>query len=443
MSANADTGKLSGYGELIRTNANFRQLWLGQIVSLLGDWFDLIASATLIGELTGSGLAVGGLFVVRMLAPFLVSPLAGVAADRYNRKHLLIIADLSRALIVLGFLLVRRPQDVWFLYVVTALQLGLSGLFFPARNAILPDIVNRRELGAANTISSATWSVMLAFGAALGGFVAGQWGAYPSFIVDSLSFVGSAVLISGVRYTHVPPLEGSDTSVAAGVRQYVAGLRYLGQNRDILAIALHKSAYGLLVAGGFQVVQVALAEQVYVIGKGGGTSLGLLYTAVGIGTGLGPFAARVFTGDRDKPQRVAIAASYGITALGLAAAAPLLSFGVVLFGAFLRGLGTGIGWVFSTQLLLMLLPDKFRGRVFSSEFALQTLGNAMGAMAGGAALDASPNLSLMLWVMAGLIIIPGVLWALWVAFGTLAKPPVIDDEGGPGGALPVAEMSQE
>ena len=71
---------------LASANANFRYLWLGQIISLLGDWFNLIASAALIAQLTESGLAVGTLFVVRMLAPVLISPLAGVAADRYNRK---------------------------------------------------------------------------------------------------------------------------------------------------------------------------------------------------------------------------------------------------------------------------------------------------------------------------------------------------------------------
>jgi len=95
--ASLETPKTTGYLSLVRDNRNFRYLWFGQVISLLGDWFNLIASASLIGLLTQSGLAVGGLFVVRMLAPFLVSPLAGVAADRYNRKVLLILADLTRA----------------------------------------------------------------------------------------------------------------------------------------------------------------------------------------------------------------------------------------------------------------------------------------------------------------------------------------------------------
>lgn len=137
-----------GYVELVRRNVDFRHLWMGQIVSLLGDWFNLIASAALVGMLTRSGLAIGSLFVVRMLAPFLISPIAGVVADRYNRKFILIVVDLVRAVVVFGFLLVRTPGDVWLLYTLTAVQLALSGFFFPARNAILPDVTRPNELGA-------------------------------------------------------------------------------------------------------------------------------------------------------------------------------------------------------------------------------------------------------------------------------------------------------
>src|SRR5260221_4946468 len=86
-----------GYVALVRGNANYRNVCLGEIVSLFGDWFDLIASATLIVKLTGSGLAAVRLFVARMLASFLISQLAGVLADRYDRKKLLILCHLRRA----------------------------------------------------------------------------------------------------------------------------------------------------------------------------------------------------------------------------------------------------------------------------------------------------------------------------------------------------------
>ena len=403
----------AGYLELVRTNRNFRFLWFGQIVSLLGDWFNLIASASLIALLTQSGVAVGSLFVVRMLAPFIVSPVAGVAADRYNRKWLLILADLGRALTVLGFLFIRRPEQVWLLYALTAVQLGISGFFFPSRNAILPDLVSRDELGTANALSSATWSVMLAFGAALGGLVAGEWGIYPAFIIDGVTFLASALLIGQIAYDFHREREAEDDGVAAALREYLDGLRYLQQHVDYFVITLHKPAFALLVSGIFQVVQVTIAEQIFVYGQGGSTGLGLLYAAVGVGTGLGPIMARRFTGDRGRALRLAIALAYAISAAGLALVATLSSFGVVLVGTFLRGFGNGIGWVFSTQLLLQLLPDRVRGRVFSTEFALFTLTNAAGAATGGWALD-NLQISTILYSMAGLSLIPGVLWTVWL-----------------------------
>lgn len=411
-----------GYLELVKKNRDFRFLWLGQVVSLLGDWFNLIASASLITLLTQSGLAVGGLFVVRMLAPFLISPLAGVVTDRYDRRRLLILTDLTRAVTVLGFLFVRRPEDVWILYALTAVQLGISGVFFPARNAILPDIVEEEELGTANAISSATWSVMLAVGAALGGLVAGGWGLYPAFVIDSLTFLLSAVLIAQVAYRPEGLLSAEGAQVAEAVRQYVDGLRYLWQHPAIAALALSKGAMGLTVSGAFEVFQVAIAEGVFRIGKGGSLGLGLLYMTVGIGTGLGPIFARWFTGDRPDALRRTLPLSFAAASAGLFLIAPLLSFPLVIVGTLLRAVGAGVNWVMSTQLLLITVPKHVRGRVFASEFAFFTLATATSAGSAGWLLDTPLGLSGSLRLLAGLALIPSLAWLAWFRWGPRAEP---------------------
>ena len=420
MQHNNKNRKTVGYLTLVRSNQNFRFLWTGQVVSLLGDWFNLIASAALISHLTHSGLAIGSLFVVRMLAPFLVSPLAGVLADRYNRKTLLIIADILRGIIVLGFLTVRTPQQAWLLYVITAIQLAFSGIFFPARNAIIPNIVSRSELGAANAISTTTWSVMLSFGAAIGGLVAGQWGIYPAFVVDSISFFLSAFFISRVHYIHEVDLSDGPADawgqIVGAFRQYVDGLKYLKDHTDVFAITTQKPAVSL-ISGAFQVIQVTLAQQVFVIGENGSTGLGMMFAFAGLGAGIGPIAARVFTGDRDRPLRNAITISYLLGVIGLAVTAPLAGFSLVLLGIFIRMLGGGINWTFSTQLLLEWVPDKVRGRVFSSEFAMFTLANAISSATGGWLLD-NTNLGIegIMWWMAGLMVVPGILWYIWTNY---------------------------
>ncbi len=407
-----------GYWQLVKQNPAFRNIWLGEVISFFGDWFNLIASASLIATLTGSGLAVGSLFVIRMLAPFLVSPLAGVAADRFNRKKLLITADILRAAVVLGFLMVHSPQNVWLLYTLTALQLSISGFFNPARDAILPDITQPAETGTANALSAATWSVMLAVGAALGGVVTGQFGIYPAFIVDSSSFVLSALLISNIHYK--PPqdliMAESDSTSGKLLQNYLDGLRYLYQNRDTFMVALQKAAVALTMGGAYSVVEVAITQKLFVIGHGGATGLGLIYATAGLGTGAGPILLRRLTGDRPRSLRIGLAFAYGLTFVGLLIVAPLSSFVWVIIGTLVHSSGGGINWVFSTQLLFGLAPNRLRGRVFSSEFALFTLASALGSTAGGWALDrAGPNIPIVLFGMAALTLVPALTWAWWTA----------------------------
>jgi len=414
----------AGYYELVKGNRNYRSLWFGEIVSLFGDWFNLIASAALISSLTGSGMAVGGLFVVRMLAPFLVSPIAGVVADRFDQRRVLIFADISRAVIVLGFLLVRSAEQVWLLYVLTFVQLGISGFFYPTRNSLLPEIVSRRELGSANALSAATWSVMLALGAAVGGIVAGSWGIYPAFVIDSLTFLISALFIYQITYRHASQSNRKERSIRTINQDYIEGLRYSFSHHDILAISLQKGAWALFLGGAFQVVQVVIAEKIFVIGEGGSTSLGLIYAISGIGTGLGPIFARYYSGDRDVLLRNFMSVAYAIGIIGTIIIAPLATFPLIMLGSLLRSFGGGINWVFSTQLLLQLTPNRVRGRVFSTEFAVFTLANAMGAALGGWALDNTDlTLSGMLWAMAALTLIPAVGWMAWMKFGERQTPP--------------------
>ena len=159
---------------------------------------------------------------------------------------------------------------------------------------------------------------------------------------------------------------------------------------------------------------VTIAKDIFVIGNSGGISLGLMLGMGGVGTGVGPIIARHFTGDRDRPLRYVIILGYLMGAVGLAIVAPMVHFGWVLLGVTLRGIGGGIVWVFSTQLLLHLTPNSVRGRVFATDFALFTLMSAVGSAVAGGALDASLSIPEIFWWMAGLTLIPGVLWGMWL-----------------------------
>jgi MFS family permease len=324
-----------------------------------------------------------------------------------------------RGLVVLGFLFVRTAEDIPLLYLLTAIQLGISGLFFPARNAIFPDVVGREELGTANALSSSTWSTMLALGTALGGFVAGGLGVYAAFTIDAFTFFLSAWLIMQLRYTPSAGPSKNEKSAGAVLREYVEGFQYLRDHRDILAIVLHKAAVTFCFGAAYEVTAVAISQNAFVYGEGGGIGLGFIYAAIGLGTGVGPIVLRTFTGDRDRALRLAILGAYLIASGSMFVAAAMVnsrySFAIFLLALFCRGFGGGSIWVFASQLALQNVADHVRGRVFSTEFALFSLTAATAAGAAGWALE-QPAIGYqgIVWILPVVTLVPALLWGAWI-----------------------------
>jgi MFS family permease len=403
-----------GYLELLRGNRNFRNLWLGQVVSQMGDWFDTIALYTIILNLTGSGRNVGLLMVARFVPSFVFGPLSGVVADRFSRRSIMILSDLLRAVVVLGFLLVRRADQLWIIYVITVLQLIFSTFFEPARTAAIPSIVSDRELVPANAVSSVTWSAMLTLGAAIGGVVTGLFGARVAFILDSVSFLASAAFIASIHFPRRPPRPKTRLSVGKvlGITDTVEGMKYVAHRPRVLAFLLVKPAWGL--GGGILTLLAVFGEKIFPVGHSAATGIGVLFAARGIGTAVGPIVARRIAGEGRARMQTSIGIAF------LIGGAFYIAFGTAgnfLFALLVLGLahtGGSILWVFSTVLLQRDVEDRFRGRVFAAELALLTLTMATSNYSTGEMLDRfgwSPRI-----VTAGIgtfFLLPGVLW-----FGT-------------------------
>ena len=353
-----------------------------------------------------------------MLGSFFASPLAGVLADRYNRKRILIVTDLLRAVVVLGLLLVREPQHVWLLFVLTGVQVGIGGVFFPVRVAMLPEVASRRLLGPANALSSATWSTMLALGAAAGGVFAGVFGIPAAFVLDAVTYLISALLLARMPYpsnrrhsTAAAAPVRLGATVRAGIAEYTESLGYLWRHRQVLIVTLQKSFLSFFFAG-FQVASVAIAGIVFPLGHAGGTTVGLLFAAGGVGSGIGPLVVQPFLRGRHRALRAAMLAGYLLMSAALALAAPLASLTSVLIGSALRSVGAGMVWVFSTQLLLETVPDELRGRIIATEHAAMTLLGAAGAACVGAGLELG-SLSAVVWMLAALTLVPALHWAAY------------------------------
>jgi predicted MFS family arabinose efflux permease len=400
-----------GYLELLRENRNFRQLWLGQVVSQLGDWLDTIALYTIVLRLTGSGRAIGLVLVARFVPTFLIGPLSGVVADRFSRRSVMIISDLLRAGVVLGFLFIRRPEHLWLVYVLTVLQLTFSTFFEPAKSAVIPSIVTERELVSANAISSATWSAMLTLGAAIGGEITGRLGTDGAFILDSLTYLGSAALVASVRFPKRPAREKSKLTItkALGISDTLEGARYVLQRPRIFAVMMVKPAWGL--GGGILTLLAVFGEKIFPIGGQAARGIGALYAARGIGTAIGPIVFRRFAGETRQGMQTAIGVSFLIGGLFYIAFASATSFLLAVCMLAIAHAGGSVLWVNSTVLLQASVEDNFRGRVFAAELALLTLTMAGSNYVTGELLDRFNYSPRVVTTGIGILfIVPGLAW---------------------------------
>jgi len=406
-----EVSRPAGYIELLRGNRSFRQVWLGQVVSQMGDWFDTIALLTILLKLTGSGRAVGLLLVARFLPSFLLGSLSGVVADRFNRRSIMIISDLLRAVVVLGFLFVRRADQLWIIYFLTVMQLALSTFFEPAKTAIIPSIVSDRELVAANALSSVTWSAMLTIGAAIGGVVTGWLGTDVAFILDAVTYLLSAGLIASVRIPKRPPRQKGKLTIgrALGITQTIEGARYVKHRPRVLALLLVKPAWGL--GGGILTLLAVFGEKIFPIGRDAATGIGVLFAARGIGTAVGPIVARRISGEGKKSMQISIGVAFLIGGVFYMAFGWATSFVVALIVLGLAHTGGSVLWVFSTVLLQRGVEDNFRGRVFAAELALLTLTMAISNYATGELLDRFRQSPRAVAIGIGaLFVFPGVAW---------------------------------
>ena len=416
-----------GYIALLRRNRNFRQLWLGQVVSQMGDWFDTIALYTIILKLTGSGRYVGLLLVARFVPSFFFGPISGVVADRFSRQRIMIVSDLLRAIVVLGFLFVRRPDQLWIIYVLTVFQLGLSTFFEPAKTAAIPSIVEDRELVAANAISSVTWSAMLTIGAAIGGFITGWFGTDVAFILDAATYLLSAALIAGIRVPKRKKRERQKLSLGRllGISETIEGIRYVKDRPRVLAVLLVKPAWGL--GGGILTLLAVFGERIFPVGKNAAQGIGVLFAARGIGTAVGPIVARRISGEANTRMQTSIGLAFMLAGAFYIAFGSATSFIFALVVLGIAHCGGSIIWVFSTVILQRTVEDNFRGRVFAAELALVTLTMAASNYLTGELLDRYQISPRVVTIGIGtFFLLPGIMWFLTQRWWDRDERPAVD-----------------
>jgi predicted MFS family arabinose efflux permease len=407
-----------GYVELLRGNSQFRRLFTGQLISQTGDWFNSVALFTLLLELTGSNEAVGLVLIIKLLPTFFAGPAAGVVADRFNRKRIMITADVICACVVLGFLLVRRPDQVWLAYVLAATEILTASFFEPAKSAAIPGLVSEAGLIAANALSSASWSVTVALGAALGGLVTAGLGRDAAFIIDSISFLVSAVFIATLkldqkagRKPESSPSRRVSIGHVTGFNDFAEGAHYVKSNPSVATLLLVKSGWGL--GGGVLLLLTVFGKSIFPIGREGSASIGLLYAARGTGALLGPILASRMAAPSPKAMKGTITFAFLLSSAFYLLFASASSLPLAILCVIGAHAGGSIQWVYSTTLLQVSAENRFLGRVFALDMALVTLSMSLSTYLTGYGLDhAGISARGMATILGFVFIVPAVVWFL-------------------------------
>lgn len=250
--------KQAGLRELL-SNRNFRYLWTGQIISDFGDSLTNLALLIVINQLTGSTAALATMLIVLTIPQVTFGLISGVYVDRWDRKRIMIVSDLIRGVLVLGFVLVSSADQIWLLYVLGFLQASIGTMFTPARSALLPNLVAKSELLSANSISQMSRVIFGVLGTAAAGVLIGAFHvAWPAFVVDALTFFCSVLLVSRiVAPAHVPDPTAGKGSLKTVFAQLGDGMRVIVHTR-LLAGTLVAAGVAMLGLGAVNVLVVPL-----------------------------------------------------------------------------------------------------------------------------------------------------------------------------------------
>lgn len=390
----------------------FRLLFAGQVVSDLGDWLDLLALLTLLAYQWRLGApALAALTMAQLLPWAVVGPLAGVLVDRWPRRRVMVSCDLTRALIVLGLIWAPNLVDV---LVLVALKFVLSTAFNPARWSAVQVTVPEDDLLAANSLSRLSVNATKLLGPVVGGLLVAASGPRSAFIVDSLTFLASAALLS-----RLPSLRPEAPSGAALDQALLAGFR-----SGLDCIVQRKALLLAVAAIVLEMLIVESNDSLFVLAaKGLGMGEALVGIAIGC-SGAGNVIGAMFIGQWGRHAR-----PFGImgggqmivgvveASIGVALLTGLRGGGVWLPLLLINGAGFACIWTSFSYILQRETPPELMGRVTATATGLYTAFGLVGPPA-GAVLAQRTSVGLVYAVTACALLLLGMVVMLLRTAGT-------------------------
>lgn len=365
-------------------NQNFLRLWLAQIISQFGDRINQMALIGLIASRTpGSTLGLAKLLSFTIVPVFIIGPVAGAFVDRWDRRQTLFFCDILRCLLVLTIPIVFIYRESIFpIYIVVFLVFCLSRFYVPAKMSIIPDLVEKKSLLAANSLVSVTGMIAFVLGCAFGGLLVDKIGARGGFIWDAATFFISALLVLSMNYNmdiHVDSKEllSAGKEIIGNIRtslwvEIKEGIIYFLSHKEIRFVNM--MLFMLFSAAGavYVVIIIFIQDAFQSVTK----HLGFLAVSLGIGLFLGALLYGRFGQKMSRFLTIFMCLIFG--GLSMAGFAHIVHRYPNMFTAAalasLLGLIIGPIFIAANTIVHQVSKDEMRGRVFSSLEIVMHLG---------------------------------------------------------------------
>ncbi|WP_264448776.1 MFS transporter [Bacillus cereus] len=345
------------YSTLLKSNKNFKKLFYGQMLSVLGDWFHTVALLTFVYSITESPFMMALTFMSKGLPQLFLSPFIGGIVDRFSKKKIMIFTDILRGIIVLTYLLAIYKIEIIFISNICLSV--LSCLFEPAKQSTLKNIVNQNHLVTANSLSSTINGFMSIMGASLGGIIAQALSIEVAFLMNSLSYFISAFIIHRMKI----PSRNTFSTKKAFFTDIKDGYTYIMQQKIILTLILVGISWGI-IGGAYQLLLTIYAERIF------HSNIGILYTVQGAGLMIGSLLVNLYISKNEEKMKRAFGWAYllqGIFFLGFILSNQLIIGIITLLCMRIAG---GIIVPLDTTLLQTYTHENMMGKVFSFHYSI-------------------------------------------------------------------------
>ena len=351
---------------------NFSLLWIGNFISMMGDWMLLVALPFYVFQRTGSALATGITFIVEVIPTLLLGSVAGVFVDRWSRKRTLIVTNVLSALVLLLLLFAQTRNGLWLVYVVAFAESLIDCFASPTYSALVPLLVKEEQLATANSANKLDVELTRLLGPALGGVILGLFGLTSIILVDSVSFLFCALAAHFILLSEY--IDNKQTKASTSIivetniwREWIEGLRLVRGTRVVAAVFIVTSIS--MIGEGFgRIVFIPFVSEVL---HQGPIALGWVLTVQGIGGVVGSLLNERLS--KRLSLRVLIGWSGIILGL-LNLIAVVFHTLPVLLGIYLVGGGPVMFFFIGLYTLLQQhTDDAYRGRVFGTYNTMNTL----------------------------------------------------------------------